>query len=263
MNAVKLNRIVLTLCGLFSLLVVVIGTTGVAHAVAGAQSSASVTVDPFNDPRITRDRETTEAITTATSQANFVINSTQRSAWEDVMVESSITDRSYDLSTATASSSGPTVAQLSLALSETMGYPVGYSANAQSLHDVDFTFNGAGGNVIASAVYDILLQAYRDTAGDSASGYVLAGIYLRNITQLTEASDVINLNFTTITVPDNFITLEGPLSATLAFATGDYGSFRVIVDGNATAVAAPEPSTLALLGLGLVGAAMLRKRNRN
>jgi hypothetical protein len=238
----------------------------VAHAVAGAQSSASVSVDPFNDPRATINRATTEAITTSASPANFVINSTQRSAWEDVLVESSITDSSYNLSAGTASTFTPpvpplpTVAQLSVALAEQMG---DYSANAQSLHDVDFQVT-QGGDLLASAVYDVLLQVYADYAGESATGYLLAGIYLRNLTQLTEASDVVEISYTTVSVPDSyFVTLQGPLSATLAFATGDYGSFRVIVDGNAAAHSVPEPSTVALLGLGLVGAALLRKRNRN
>ena len=97
MNAVKLNRMVLTLCGLFSLLVVVIGTTGVAHAVAGAQSSASVTVDPFNDPRTTdQPYDYRGHHHSCRLRLRFIINSTQRSVWEDATVESVITDTSYN-----------------------------------------------------------------------------------------------------------------------------------------------------------------------
>jgi hypothetical protein len=259
MNTVKVNRMALTLCSLFSLLVVVIGTTGVAHAVAGAQSSALVTVDPFNDPRTTVNRMTTEVITTATSPNVFVINSTQRDLWEDVLppIESSVTDGPYNAATGTAYSSGSTVSQLSLALADGMG---GYSAEAQTVHDVDFLFTGTAGELTVSGVYDVFMQIYNDNANESVSGYLLAGIYLRNIDQLSESSDVVILNYLT----ETFTTLQGPLSATLAFASGDHGSFRVIVDGRADAYSSvPEPSTLALLGFGLVGAALLRKRIRS
>jgi hypothetical protein len=250
----------LTLCSLFSLLVVVIGTTGVAHAVAGAQSAASITVDPFNDPRTTVNRATTEAITTSASPNNFVINSTQRSVWEDVTVQSVINDSPYNNATATADSTGSTVSQLALALANGNG---GYSANAQTVHDVDFQVI-LGGDILVSAVYDVLMQVYADYTNESASGYLLAGLYLRNLTQLTESSDVVEIMYSTVSVPEEyFASLQGALSTTLNFATGDFGSFRVIVDGGATADSVPEPSTLALLGFGLVGAALLRKRIRN
>ena len=48
-----------------------------------------------------------------------------------------------------------------------------------------------------------------------------------------------------------------------AIVRGDVGSVRFIVDGNATANSVPEPSTMALLGIGLLGVALLRKRNRH
>jgi hypothetical protein len=251
----------LTLCSLFSLLVVVIGTTGVAHAVAGAQSSALVTVDPFNDPRTTVNRATTEIITTATSPSNFLINTSMNETWTDVFppVETRISDSTYNAATGSAYTEGATVSQLSLAVADGGG---GYSAYAYSLHDVDFLFSGASGDLTVSAVYDVFMQVYKDYANENASGYLLAGIYLRNLTQLSESSDVVEVAFSPGDLP-NPLYLAGNLSATLAFASGDKGSFRVIVDGSADAYSVPEPSTLALLGFGLVGAALLRKRIRN
>ena len=260
MNTVKVNRMTLILCSLFSLLVVVIGTTGVAHAVAGAQSSALVTVDPFNDSRTTVNRMTTEIITTATSPSDFQINTSINETWTDVFppVESRITDSTYNAATGSAYSEGATVSQLSLAVADGGG---GYSASAYSLHDVDFLVT-ASGDLTVSAVYDVFMQVYKDYANENASGYLLAGIYLRNLTQLTESSDVVEVALPSRDLP-NPLSRSGNLSATLTFATGDFGSFRVIVDGMADAYSVPEPSTLALLGFGLVGAALMRKRIRN
>ncbi|WP_214172650.1 PEP-CTERM sorting domain-containing protein [Citrifermentans pelophilum] len=266
MITLKSNRIMVAVAGLLSL-AIMLSTAFDAYAISGAQSSASVSVDPFNDPRMIINRVTTETITTSSSPSDFQINSTQSNIWEDALVESTISDGPYKLSTSTASSSGSMVNQLSLALSDAGG---DYSANAQTVHDIDFQI-GLGGALQATAFYDVLLQLYADNGKESASGYLLAGIYLRNLTQLTESSDVVQFSYSTSTFPEEYFTsLQGSLSTSLDFATGDYGSFRVIVDGNAFASSqpaqsadpVPEPSTLALFGIGAIGAALVRKRSR-
>jgi PEP-CTERM motif len=258
MNVVALRRMIRTLCGLSALLVVVIGTSGVAHAVAGALSSASVTVNPFADPLATVNLSTTDAIATSASSLNFTINSALRTAWEDAQVQASTADSPYSNATGTADSTGATISQLSLALANGSG---AYSANAQTLHDVDFTVTG-NVTLTVTAVYDLFMQVYKDYAHETATGYLLAGVYLRNLTQLTESSDVVELNYLPASNP-NPLSQTGTLSTILAFAAGDAGTFRVIVDGNATTESVPEPSTFALLGLGLAGAALLKRRNRH
>jgi len=85
-----------------------------------------------------------------------------------------------------------------------------------------------------------------------------AALYFFNSTTYADDADVQEL---IPAMPGNYFDARsGLLTATVFFNDGNTGSFRFIVEGEASASSVPEPSMLALLGIGLFGGALLRKR---
>ena len=265
MNKNGLIKIIVMVSCLFTV-VGVIGTTGEAGAVAGAQSSATLTLTsmtaapPYQMP--TLNAMSTEAIATSTSPGTFIIDSVSTPRWEDVQVTTSISDSAYNVSLTNADAAGQSVSQLALAAADRSGQ---YMADAQALHDVNFFATGDA-TLTVSAAYDILLQVFKDNPSESASGYYLAGLYLWNLTQNTESLVEVTDTFTYAAGADPaaiYAQFSDTLVSSLAFAAGDAGAFRIIVDGHAEAYSVPEPSTFALLGIGLLGAGLVRRRTRH
>jgi hypothetical protein len=251
MYSIKLNMIMQCLCSTFLLLFMVLGSTVSAHAFAGAISSAELTNIVFNDPNVTPSLITYESTGISTTPYDYSISNSGTSL---------ITDP-YNSSTTTVSSSLTSVNQNAIVSANLLG---SFQADTQSLLNIFFQVNGTG-FVTASADFSLLLQAFADnTAIESASGFSSASIYLFNTTQSTadfSASQGLSF-YTSATSLDYLDSLSGLLATSLQFNTGDYGLVSFIVEGNATASSVPEPSTFALFGIGLAGAALLRKRSR-
>lgn len=268
MSSFKLNRMVLTLGGLFSLVMVVVGTTGVACADAGSISSAYIDWEKLT---ITADSgmtitpytlQTTQSTGNSVHKTYFQNSYQDAQNWTDTLTAGTdITINGYNNAVTTVFADSSAVSQMSIASAKGGGY---FHAYAQSLRDGYFTVTGSG-YVTVSAPYELFLQVFADSPFmESASGMSGAALYLFNTWALPPDDealpDVQSLLFTT---PGKFISdpkKSGILSASLFFNNGDAGSFEFITQGDAQASSVPEPSTLALLGFGLAGAALLRKR---
>ncbi|MDD2897892.1 MAG: PEP-CTERM sorting domain-containing protein [Desulfuromonadaceae bacterium] len=252
MFSVKLNKMIITLYSLFLMMLVVFGSAISAHALAGAYSSAELTNISYIINTVPYSISN-ESIGISTTPNAYAISPTGTNLSTDP----------YNFSTTTVSSDPTTIFQNSVVSANMSGTN---TADASSFFDVFFDISVAG-NVSASATYDLFLQVFSDTAAENAYGFSSASIYLFNTTQGTSnqsASQTISFDSLNIPTVNYLDILAGSLSTSLSFNAGDSGSIRFMVEGNATATSpVPEPSTFALFGIGLVGAALLKRRARN
>lgn len=249
MQSEKLSKKVVSFSTLFLTLVVVLSSAVSSQAYSGAYSSSGLT-NLFISPNAIVSLTTSEGTGISTSPTDFAIGST-----------TSLVGDSYNFSN-TTTTVGPTgvyqTAITSANLTDT------FTADTGSFFDVFFDLSVAG-DVFASGDFDLFLQAFTDTAAESASGFARASISIFNITQSTSAQGATQeLNFYSTVAPAGYLdSLSGLLSTSLQFNSGDSGMVRFMVEGNATAASpVPEPSTFVLFGIGLA-AALLRRRARS
>ena len=240
-----------SLCSSLLLLFVVLASAVSAHAVAGVWSSGELTnfaISATPVPPLTGN----ESIGQSISPYDYAIgNST-----------SLVTD-SYNFSTTTTSSDANSIYQNAIVSADMLG---AYQADTWSKYDMFFTASTTG-DIVASADFDLFLQAFVDNpSSESASGFSSASIYLFNTTQGTSNLDA-SQGLTFYSSPTSTyldpLQLLGQLSTSLFFKAGESGSVSFMVEGNANASSVPEPSTFVLFGIGLAGAALLRRRARS
>jgi hypothetical protein len=248
MLSIKLNRSVLPLAFSFALAVMVLAAAGSAFAFAGAESSSAINLNTLNislesGMSMNPPLQSFESTGYSVSPTDYQFGS-----------ETSLKDSAYNFAATTALADSSTINQLSIVSAGGLG---AYYATAQSLIDGFFAVSG-NGYITITADYDLFLQVFTDWASESASGMSRASLYFFNSTTYVDDSDVQQL---IPAVPGNYFNAQnGQLTATLFFNDGDTGSFRLIVEGEAAASSVPEPSMFALLGIGIFGGALLRKR---
>jgi hypothetical protein len=204
-----------------------------------------------------------------TSQDDY----TYADAWNDTAGGSGYTDDSSsswdnlsswavvgfspDYSTGHGWTSGSEVGESVFASSNTSG--VYGSAYAYAGRWGDFTVTGSG-NITFSIDYSLTENLFTSGLGDYSVGNARAGLYLGNNDGygLAEESNLYNEVYNGMT--DSW-SQNGTFNITLNFDDSDTGYFEAYVY-NAAEVAVPEPSTLFLLGSGLIGLAAFGCRRR-
>jgi hypothetical protein len=249
MLSIKLNRSVLPLAFSFALAVIVLTPASSAFATAGAHSSSAIDLSSL---QISPGASMTLNLFEANGSSQSPIGSQYPRDYMFGPFTSIGSGYNFATTTALANSSG--LNQESIASANDPG--ASYYANAWSVYDGFFTVTGSG-NITITAGYDLFLQLFTDFPSESAFGWSSASLNIFNSSTFGFTSDVHELISAT---PGNYLDYtSGTLTATLPFEAGQTGSFRLIVEGEAAA-SVPEPATVALLGIGLFGSALLRKR---
>ncbi len=112
------------------------------------------------------------------------------------------------------------------------------------------------GSLTISAQYSIEAEASTDAGNEEADAWTEAFIYAENATDDIDVYDFAEYWASVFLVPggdSDYWFEEGLLSVTLAFDAGEEGFMALGVDSYAYAAVVPEPTTMALLGIGLAG----------
>lgn len=238
--------------------VLILGFAMVANAYSGGISSSlidwsamQITATP--GMAFTYSLQGTETIGASTSPNDYQIAYNAVNSWADSSATTSLTSDAYNLAVSTVLADNLALSQNSIASANLLGT---YMAATQATRSGYFTVAGAG-RITITIPYDISLQVYADAPPlESARGLAGAGLYMLNTSNYSASSDYQFLQ-------DVTGAQGGFLTASLDFLDGQSGSFQVLVEGGAEASSVPEPSTMSLLGLGLAGAALLRKRKKS